>query len=397
MLWNVRFGQIFRSRLDALEQAQPNQFRTRLQDCLYFHSHEAEVLASRSQPTSEALKALDLNLHLDAYRRHFTAAKVSNLAALDGPLAEAFKTTLILVPHQGHETLSSRPMDVDCQSLRAAGFDVRYADYQPSLGEPATAAKELFEWLRGQENLQQQVLFIAYDTGIRVLVEMMASRKFRDVPFNTRGIVSLAGALQTSVDETPRFIGAQEFLALVERFRLRQEKPLEARVIKIIKEILGAEKQWSKVVMEIMHQLEACASHFVELKPEFLETRQVTLWKWPEEFVAECDLFSITPLQPRELLVGSGVYPQNNLDDLFLYLTSAGFAAEHAPFNDTHLTYAEMQFPTGVAPRIVPLATLRTDHWGLVLPWVISSRDEDLFPRRAMMEALVLTLCEYFG
>jgi hypothetical protein len=64
-------------------------------------------------------------------------------------------------------------------------------------------------------------------------------------------------------------------------------------------------------------------------------------------------------------------------------------------FNDTQVLLPDSEFFEGTG-KITNLGIVKTDHWGIALPHVLSDRYIDPFPRTEMLKTVLLVLDEYF-
>jgi hypothetical protein len=104
-------------------------------------------------------------------------------------------------------------------------------------------------------------------------------------------------------------------------------------------------------------------------------------------------LFSISAVYPESAFKENLAFV-SNLDDLFLYV-SGGELYRKNVFNDTQILLPDSKF----FPKngtIVALGDVKTDHWGIALPNVLSRNYKDPFPRTELIKSVLVLLDEYF-
>ena len=395
--WQIRFGQIFRHQLDDLENRHPNCYVNRLQDCFFFHSKQEEIFKAESPP-KDPYKDLNLSQNLSTYRKYFTTGRAEEPDSLNASLSERMDTTFILVPGFGHQLIKpSNGMSDDCEYLRSQGFDIRYAPFSDSLSSSKNCSKKLMEIILEWQDLKKNIAFIGYSFGMLVVLELLQEKAFKGLREKVRSVVSLGGALKGAVfTENLGIQVAKQTLQIFQKVHEKKNQVLEAKLVKSLRDSLDLQIPWSSGVRQVMDRLETFSKDLSDL-PEGLESLGKANSKWgvPEQFPDDLDLFSISAVCPRTFLKGEHILPDNP-DDLFLFLTSKDLYKNHGPYNDAQLLISETLFPDQLKKPAIHLGTVCADHWGLAYPKVLSNTYEDRFPRPALMEAIVLTLSEFY-
>ncbi len=374
--WQIRFAQIF-SELMRQSEIKPANHLYFMPETLNLNIHE-----------KDSYNQIELNKRF--------AGDFPPISKLDEKVAHRLDATFVIVPGFGHHLIERKCFQDEIDDIEKLGFGVIYAGYEDSFENDENCAKQVYDIIKKVKPINNNIIFLTHSKGSPVALALLD--QYKDIADKTIAMVSFAGAIRGS-GLTDTSFGENGLRLLKAYARIKNNNYIIRSMVNRLAGFMSWLdipncKEWNSLLKKTENfkdDLADLPEGVTGLTPEQSESNYKTL-TLPDHI----KLFSISAVYP-ESEYGRGAIDIKNPDDLFLYALGKDLYNANV-FHDSHILQPHSEFfpANGESHR---LAILKTDHWGITYTRVLSKKEKhnDPFPRKEMLNAVILVLDEYFS